>query len=93
MGVGSFPHRPHFLRWQRAAYEPRRPVVIVRQGAAAPWSEESLAHGEYGLELSVLIDIMEFGLVGLLGFMPISVIHWTHRQRRKREVPPLPGPV
>ena len=36
---------------------------------------------------------MEFGLIGLLGFMPLSVIHWSHRQRRKREVSPLPSPV
>ncbi|MCZ7539451.1 MAG: hypothetical protein M5U29_05980 [Anaerolineae bacterium] len=36
---------------------------------------------------------MEFALVGLLGFMPLSVIHWAHRQRRKREVPPLRRPL
>ncbi|MBP8973041.1 MAG: hypothetical protein KBH93_04130 [Anaerolineae bacterium] len=32
-------------------------------------------------------------MVGLLGFMPLSVIHWSHRQRRKRDVPPLRRPV
>ncbi len=30
--------------------------------------------------------------MGVLGFMPLSVIHWSHRQRRKRDVPPLPRP-
>jgi hypothetical protein len=93
VGVGSFPHRPHFLRWHRAALEPRPPVVIVRQVAVAPWSEESFTHGEYGLELTDLIDIIEFSLVVLFGFMPLTVIHWSHRQRRKRDVPPLPRPV
>lgn len=96
MGVGSFPHRPHLLcdgSHRACGGCVALAFIIVRQVALAPWSKESLAHGEYELELTVLIDIIEFSLVALLGLMPLSVIHWSHRQQRKRDKPPLPRPA
>jgi len=36
------------------------------------------AHGE------LLLDILKFALVGMLGFMPLAVIHWSDRHPRLR---------
>jgi hypothetical protein len=37
-------------------------------------------HGE--LQLTHLLDIVEFALVAVLGFMPLIVIHWADRRPR-----------
>jgi hypothetical protein len=39
-----------------------------------------ITHGE--LQLTHLLDIVEFVLVAVLGFMPLIVIHWADRRPR-----------
>jgi len=37
------------------------------------------------LLLNPVFEYIEFALVALLGFMPLIVIHWSDRQRRKEK--------
>jgi len=69
MGVGSFSHRPGLPDRPQSASV----AVDARQ------LERSEAHGE------LLLDILKFALVGLLGFMPLAVIHWSDRHPRRHD--------
>jgi hypothetical protein len=41
-------------------------------------------HGEFALEQLEILDLVEFVLVTLLGFMPLIVIHWADRRPQFR---------
>ena len=55
-------------------------------GAAAPVAGRQ-SNGE--LLLNPIVEYIEFGLVALLGFLPLIVIHWSDWQRRRNH-PPAP---
>jgi hypothetical protein len=48
--------------------------------APGPSTERSFQNGE--LLLNPRVEVLEFVIVGVLGFMPLIVIHWAHRRAR-----------
>jgi hypothetical protein len=50
--------------------------------------ERTTDHGEFLLEELEILDIVEFVLVTLLGFMPLIIFHWADR-RPRLHMPPI----
>ncbi len=59
----------------RTAFSKRRIVEPLSRRTVA---ERIFSNGE------LLLDLVEFSLVGLLGFMPLIVIHWSDRLPKLR---------
>ncbi len=57
---------------------------IIRLPGLRPFSGKECHHGELALEELELLDLVEFLLVTLLGFMPLIIIHWADRRPQFR---------
>ena len=63
------------------------PACCARQPGQPPLSERPTNQGEFLLEELEILDIVEFVLVMLLGFMPLIIFHWADRRPRLHLAP------
>ena len=58
-----------------------RPPPGVGRRAIGPPGKGAVSHGELLIiDLTDIIDLVEFLLVAVLGFMPLIIIHWADRR-------------